>query len=124
MVYINITGADLRPPALDMDRPKYLAVVSFRCELEDKPEKSEIYCLKTNLIQRNELNPDQILCFITAKKNQTFITFAPNHIITKKMATRRLGSGRFYLTNLRDDDIKIVDAALQLMIRDTTRPQV
>ena len=40
MVYINITGADLRPPALDMDRPKYLAVVSFRCELEDKPEKS------------------------------------------------------------------------------------
>ena len=40
------------------------------------------------------------------------------------MATRRLGSGRFYLTNLRDGDIKIVDAALQLMIRDTTRPQV
>ena len=33
------------------------------------------------------------------------------------MATRRLADGRFYLTDLRGNDIEIVQAALQITIR-------
>ena len=124
MVYVNITGKKLKPPNLIMDATRrQIAVVSFRCELEDKPLKTEIYCIKSNLVGRHDLNPDQILCFITAKKGERFISFTPYNLTPMNMATRRLVDGRFDLVNLRDEDVAIVDAALQLQIRDSNRPQ-
>ena len=123
MVFLNIRGKNLRPPSLTMDAKKRkIAVVSFRCKLEDKPFESEIYCIKTNLVGANDLNPDQILCFMTAKKGQRLLSFTPSQLTHFNMATRRLGDGRFYLVNLRDEDVPFVDAALQLNIRDINRP--
>ena len=123
MVYVNITGKRLKPPNLVMDATRrQIAVVSFRCELEDKPSKTEIYCIKSNLVKRHDLNPEQILCFITAKKGERFLSFTPPNLTPMNMATRRLVDGRFNLVNIRDEDVAIVDAALQLNIRDANRP--
>ena len=123
MVYVNITGKNLRPPNLIMDATRrQVAVVSFRCELEEKPLKTEIYCIKSNLVGRHALNPDQILCFITAKKGERFLSFTPYNLTPMNMATRRLVDGKFDLVNLRDEDVAIVDAALQLQIREANRP--
>ena len=122
MVYVNITGKRLKPPNLVMDATRrQIAVVSFRCELEDKPSKTEIYCIKSNLVKRHDLNPDQILCFITAKRGERFISFTPFNLTPMNMATQRLVDGRFNLVNLRDEDVAIVDAAFELNIRDAKR---
>ena len=121
MVYLNITGKALRPPNLVMDATRrQIAVVSFRCELEEKPDKTEIYCIKSNLVGRHDLNPEQILCFITANKGERFITFTPCNLTHMNLATRRLVDGRFDLVNLKDEVVAIVDAALQLHIRKKT----
>ena len=115
---VNITGKDLKPPRVELpDLRRRIAVAYFICELEDKPDKSEIYCIKTNLISSNPLNPDQILCFIPVKKGQRMIRFKPGYMTPFQLATRRLADGRFYLSDLSGNDIEIVQAALQITIR-------
>ena len=122
MVYVNITGKRLKPPNLVMDATRrQISVVSFRCELEDKPLKTEIYCIKSNLVKRHDLNPEQILCFMTARRGERFLSFTPYNLTPMNMATRRLVDGRFNLVNLKDEDVAIVDAALQLNIREANR---
>ena len=118
LMIVNITGKDLRPPRIELpDLRRRIAVALFICELEDTPDKSEIYCIKTNLINSSPVNPDQILCFIQVKKGQRQIMFKPGYMTPFQMATRRLADGRFYLTDLRGNDIEIVQAALQITIR-------
>ena len=115
---VNIYGKDLKPPRLELpDLRRRIAVAYFICELADKPDKAEIYCIKTNLINGTPVNPDQILCFIPVKKGQRMIRFKPGYMTPFQIATRRLGDGRFYLTDLSGDDIEIVQAALQVTIR-------
>ena len=120
-MFVNITGRELRPPRIEVpDVRRRLGVVSFICHLEDKTDKPEIFCIKSNLIVRNDLNPDQILCFMAVKKGQREINFAPKYLTPMKLATRRLADGRFYLSDLSGNDIEITEAALQLIIKPFT----
>ena len=51
------------------------------------------------------------------KRGQRQIKFTPQYLTPFQMATRRLADGRFELTDLSGNDIKITDAALQITIR-------
>ena len=115
---VNIYGKELRPPQVEIrDVRRRLGVITFICELEDTPDKAEIYCIKSNLIVRNDLNPDQILCFLPVKRGQRQIKFTPQYLTPFQMATRRLADGRFELTDLSGNNIEIREAALQITIR-------
>ena len=115
---VNIYGSELKAPRIELpDLRRRIAVALFICELEDKPDKSEIYCIKTNLISSNPVNPDQILCFIQVKKGQRQIVFKPGYMTPFQMATRRLVDGRFNLTDLAGNEIEFSKAALQITIR-------
>ena len=115
---VNIYGKELRPPQVEIrDVRRRLGVITFICELEDTPDKTGIYCIKSNLIVRNDLNPDQILCYIPVKRGQRQIKFTPQYLTPFQMATRRLADGRFELTDLSGNDIVITEAALQITIR-------
>ena len=115
---VNIYGSELKAPRIELpDLRRRIAVALFICELEDIPDKSEIYCIKTNLISSSPVNPDQILCFIQVKKGQRQIIFKPGYMTPFQMATRRLADGRFNLTDLDGNEIDIIEAALQITIR-------
>ena len=104
--------------ALVEQRVRRLAILSFRCELEDKVDKTGIYCIKSNLIIRNDANPEQVLCYLIIKEGEKFIDFCPNQICPFKMSTRTLAGGFFYLHCLETGaDLQIVQAALQINIR-------
>ena len=115
---VNIYGKELRPPQVELrDERRRMGVITFICELEDPPDKPEIYCIKTNLIRRNDLNPDQILCFLPVKRGQKQTKFTPQYLTPFQMATRRLADGRFELNDLSGNEIEITEAALQITIR-------
>ena len=115
---VYITGSHLKPGRISLIEGRFkIAVLSFRFEMEDKPDKTEILCLKTNLIPSNQKNPDQILCFMTAEKNQRFVTFTPTQLTPFPLVSRRIDTGRFFVTKLDGTDVELVQAALQITLR-------
>ena len=102
----------------DDNRKRRIAVVSLQCKLENKPDSTEIFCLKSNLIARSLSNQDQILCFVSTKTR--FISFFPPHLMPFKMMSNSFKGGIFYLESLETgEEIPIESAALQITVRRT-----
>ena len=115
----KIENNQLVTPRISLpDDRRRIAVLSFQCELENKMDKTSILCLRSNLVIRNACNPDQIMCYISVKKNDRFIDFCPSQVTPWRLSTNRLSGGFLYLTSLEThEEIPIVQAALQLTIR-------
>ena len=119
---LNVTEIEnnqlVTPRISVQDDRRRIAVLSFQCELENKVDKTSILCLRSNLVIRNSGNPDQVMCYITVRKNERFIDFCPNQVTPWRLSTNRLSGGFLYLTSLEThEEISIVQAAVQLTIR-------
>ena len=115
----NLTEIDnnqiIAPRIEFIDRAhRLVALVSFRCKLENAPDQTEIYCLKSNLIRRGENNPHQILSFITVKTQ--YIDFCPAQLAAFDFVPTTT-RGYFYLESIETGEaIRIEKAALQIKI--------
>ena len=95
----------------EIQRKRKLAVFSINCRFENKPDQTEIYCVKSNLVTRTLANPDQILCFITVKDQN--ISYNPPHFAVYNMMTNSFQGGFFYFESLATGEkIPIISAAL------------
>ena len=123
MLNINIIQDENRelvgpPIRLTEDKIYRLAVMSFRCTLGVTLPSNQIFYLRCNIIVENDTNPKQIICFISGRRGNNFLSYNPPQNISYKLSTHQFLHEHFTLHSLEDhSEVQLVTAALQLHIR-------
>ena len=117
--YCNVSN---QFPKLDLDDDSgwEFSLVKFCGILTSNLGKSGIYSVATNLIDRDESNPKQVLGYFTLGRNTTYIELEPTHLLKYKLRLHDFSDVQFVFQDIRSG--KVLDfqsAAVQIEIRET-----
>ena len=122
---INLTsGGDgsFEFPCIYLDESKSwdLSVICYYGVLSKPVSKTKLLKLTSNIINRSSGNPTQIVGLGVIKAGHQVVHFQPTQLVKYKIRFPSIQSSVFTLEPLREDDnFKIIEASIQLEIRES-----